>query len=210
VRARACFVAAALVVVGCKSKAKPAEWWDENEVMTDPLFEPPITPIAPGGATREAREKAVLAVMGGKLPAKSAELAATDPGVAFDLRLRVALTSPRREPWQVEVDAKAVGVDEAAGAAFVARARPYFEACAGHGSPVVMRENRHVVVTVKLGEGGAVTDAKRTSMDVFDSTVLECIDAKLRRFKVEGAPPGSKLELTLRFAPRSESTSRDR
>ncbi len=209
-RVLALVLTAALVAGGCKWKSHSKED-DEPEVQVpdfprDPSDDGIVTSIMPApqgaSATRAAREQAVVALLGGKLPSKTAELAATDPPVPFDRALRIVLTNPKYEAFSVEVDAKASGVDEAAATAFVATAKPTLEACARHGQSYVMRQNRHVVVTVRIGAGGVVQDARRTSMDVFDSSVLDCIDQKLRRFRVDGSPGSSaRIELALRFAP---------
>jgi hypothetical protein len=147
-----------------------------SDFPEDPDAPPPTRNLgpAPATATREAREKRVLDLLAGKLPAADVADEPTDPEAEFDPRLRTMLTHQRKrgEIRLGTVMATGIGVDVVTRAA---RDRlPAVHACYRRGLRFNPNLQGRVVIALAIGAEGNVTEAKNGGSDVPDGAVVTC------------------------------------
>ncbi|MFT3767707.1 MAG: AgmX/PglI C-terminal domain-containing protein [Minicystis sp.] len=168
-----------------------------SDFPEDPDAPQPAKVLAPApsgsAVSRVEREKAVLDLLAGKLPAKDVADAPTDPGKEMDPWLREVLSRPPR-PSKVEIrSVEAKGLDGAAARRAVSEQMSLLKACHRRGLANNPYLQGRVAVRLAIGAGGKATSAENVGSDVPDSAVIRCVQDRLREAAMPEpqAAPGS-------------------
>jgi hypothetical protein len=157
-----------------------------------PFLNGTYSPVAaPSGADdRVARERAVLALMFGRI---SASRLGVDAKARTNLRTAIAqlgrITAEGPMPANTEQVAASL--------------QRYFHLCYGQGLASDPKMAGSVSIAAKIGPDGEVTSAEATKIAGVSSNVIQCVLRKVRdaRFDSPG-PKGSTLRIPVSFAPR--------
>lgn len=135
---------------------------------------------ANSAATRQTREKHVLDLLAGKLPAADVADEPTDPEAKFDPQLRPMLTHQLRR-GEVRLNAvrtTGIGVEVVTR---VARERlPFAHACYRRGLRFNPNLQGIVIVNLTIGAEGNVTEVTNGGSDVPDGQVVSCVLSTFR------------------------------